>query len=153
MLIRTALPPDIAAISAMLKELVDIGIRTLPHDEAFVRDSYVSNPNGVICSVAVADDGEILGLQSISRAVEGNIYGVTPGWGSVGTHVSPRAKRTGAGKALFAANLAVASKAGLPAIDASIGETNEAALAYYEAMGFRTYRTMPGRICKRYDFA
>lgn len=150
---RKALPADIPGISAMLKELADAGIRTLPHDADYVRDNYVANPNGVICSLAVSEGGEILGLQAISRAVEGNPYGVAPGWGIVGTHVSPRAKRLGVGKALFAANLEVASRAGLTALDAYIGETNEGALAYYEAMGFRSYRTMPGRICKRYDFS
>ncbi|MDE9451124.1 GNAT family N-acetyltransferase [Aliiroseovarius sp. Z3] len=145
---RQATTEDAAEISAFLKELVDRGKRKRPWEETFVRDCYVNNPDGIQCSVAVDDDGTILGMQALSRAVQGNIYDVTPGWGIIGTHVKPSAARRGVGKALFAATLTAAQNAGIKNIDATIGSTNAEGLAYYEAMGFRTYRSADGAICK-----
>lgn len=36
-------------------------------------------------------------------------------------------------------------------IDATIGDNNPDALAYYEAVGFRTYRTPDGKVCKCFE--
>ncbi len=148
---RQATIDDAADISAFLKELVDLGKRTRPWEEAFVRDHYIANPDGIRCSVAVDDDGMILGMQALSRATEGNAYGVTPGWGIIGTHVKPSAARRGVGKALFAATIKAAMDAGIRSIDASIGAANAEGLAYYEAMGFHTYRTPDRKICKLFE--
>ena len=38
-------------------------------------------------------------------------------------------------------------------IDATIAGTNAEGLAYYDAMGFRTYGTPDGAICKCYEVA
>ncbi len=57
---------------------------------------------------------------------KGNPYEVEPGWGVIGTHVSPPAARRGVGTALFAASRR-------------------------EAMGFRTYRTSARATGKRYE--
>jgi ribosomal protein S18 acetylase RimI-like enzyme len=123
-------------------------LRTAPDDETFALENYVTHVDNIQCSLAVDAKGTILGLQVLKLATEGNIYGVTPGWGIIGTHISPDAARLGIGKALFAATLTAAQDANLAHIDATIGDTNQGGLAYYEAMGFRTYRTTPGRICK-----
>ncbi|MCK8483238.1 GNAT family N-acetyltransferase [Aliiroseovarius sp. S2029] len=147
---RRAVMEDAADISIFLKELADLGKRSRPWDEAFVRDYYINNPDGIRCSVAVDDDGTILGMQALSLAVPDNIYGVTPGWGIIGTHVNPSAARRGVGKALLAATIKAARDAGLMHIDATIGATNAEGLGYYEAMGFRTYRTKDGAVCKRF---
>ncbi len=148
---RRAKTDDAAEISSFLKELADLGKRQRPWDEAFVREHYISNPDGIQCSVVVEDDGTILGLQALSRAAAGNSYDVTPGWGIIGTHVKPSAARRGVGKALFAASTTAAQDAGIRHIDATIGATNAEGLAYYEAMGFRTYRTPDGAVCKVFD--
>ncbi|WP_256368722.1 MULTISPECIES: hypothetical protein [unclassified Ruegeria] len=42
---------------------------------------------------------------------------------------------------MFAVSLKAADDASIEKIDASISNDNPEALAYYEAMGFRTYRT------------
>ena len=76
---------------------------------------------------------------------------MTPGWGIVGTHIDPEAKRLGLGRRLFAETAAAAKNAGLDHIDASIGADNSDAQRYYAAMGFETYRQPPGLVCKRYD--
>ena len=153
MKIRTAIPADTAQISAFLQALVALGKRRLPADPDFVSTQYVSHPDNILCSVAEDADGTLLGLQILKRASLGNSYGVTPGWGIIGTHVNPIAPRRGIGRALFTATRAAAQAAGLHKIDATIGATSEEALSYYEAMGFETYKTADGAVCKCYDVA
>jgi len=132
----------------MLKKLVAAGRRTMPADADYVRDHYVSDPIGIRCTLAEDEDGNILGFQSLIRAVEENPYGAPLGWGIVGTPVSPDAARTGVGTRLFAATTQAASKSGLTKIEAFIGKDNAVALAYYERMGFETYRRTEAAVCK-----
>jgi hypothetical protein len=44
-----------------------------------------------------------------------------------------------------------ARTASINKIDATIGKTNSDGLAYYEAMEFRTYRTMDAKVCKCFE--
>lgn len=150
MIIRDATSEDVAQMSAFLRELTASGKRKSPDDEAFVLANYINDPNKIRCSV-VEDSGVILGFQSLKGALSGNQWGVEPGWGIVGTHIRPSAARRGVGRALFDVTKKAAGKSGLSHIDASIAATNPEALAYYEAMGFQTYRTPDGLVCKRFD--
>ena len=147
--IRSVRIDDADGMSKVLKEIIDATGRLRDYDRSHVIGLYIAGPNSIACHVAVADS-ELLGFQSLQRATEGNPYGVAVGWGIIGTHVSPRAARKGVGSALFSATHKAASDAGLKHIDASIGEDNAMGLAYYEAIGFRAYRTSTGRICKQY---
>ncbi|WP_353472274.1 GNAT family N-acetyltransferase [Salipiger sp. H15] len=149
--IRAATRADVPGLSVMLQELVAAGKRTRPADEDFVLATYVAHPDGISCFVAEAGDGQLLGLQALSLAGAVNPYGTPEGWGIIGTHVSPDAARRGVGKGLFAATRAAAQAAGLPAIEAYIGAANAEGLGYYDAMGFRTWRTPEGVVCKRHD--
>ncbi|MEM7445783.1 MAG: GNAT family N-acetyltransferase [Pseudomonadota bacterium] len=148
--IRPVRQDDAEGICAVLKELTAAGKRTRPSDLDFVRANYVDHPDKIDCFVAEDDDGTILGFQSLRLATEGNEFGTPVGWAMAGTHISPRAARKGIGAKLFAATKVVALQAGVPAIEAYIGASNEEGLAYYEAMGFRTYREPEGAICKSY---
>ncbi len=150
MKIRDAVPGDVKEMSGLLKELTASGKRKSPDSEAFVRAHYIEDPRKIRCSVA-EENGVVLGFQSLIRADAGNKYGVEPGWGIVGTHIRPSAARRGVGRALFAVSLKAAQDASIEKIDASIANDNPEALAYYEAMGFRTYRTPQGLICKCLD--
>lgn len=147
--IRPVKIDDADDMSKVLKEIIDATGRKRQYDRDHVIELYIADPNRIECYVAVVD-GEVLGFQSLKHATEGNSYGVAVGWGIIGTHVSPRAARKGLGSALFAATRQAAKGARITDIDASIGDDNDMGLAYYEAMGFRTYRTSPGRICKQY---
>ena len=148
MSVRAATADDAVRISDVLVRLTAAGLRTRPDDPGFVLQNYIKPADGILCAVAQDDDNAILGLQSLKRATPGNPYGVTPGWGIIGTHISPDAARQGIGKALFGVVAHAARDAGLPFIDATIAATNAGGLAYYEAMGFRTYREIDGAICK-----
>lgn len=101
-------------------------------------------------TVAVDEQDNPIGFQSLIRAWQENPYGVPKGWGIIGTHISPRAHRKGVGTALFSATKIAAEKAGLSKIDAYIRSDNAGALRYYEAMGFQTYREMEDVIQKAY---
>jgi GNAT superfamily N-acetyltransferase len=149
--IRSATPDDAHAISDVLEELVAAKKRAKPGDPAFVLRHYIEHPDRIQCAVAVDEDDTILGLQSLKIARETNPYGTPVGWGIIGTHVRPSAARRGVGRQLFPATLTAAQTAGLEKIEAYIGAGNEAALTYYEAMGFRTWRGEDGAICKAYD--
>lgn len=146
--IREASADDAAAMGEVLDELVAAGRRTKPADADFVLSHYVRHPQRLHCFVALNAEGRILGFQSLKLAHEGNPYGTPSGWGIVGTHIRPSAVRSGIGSLLFAETLKASRNDKLPFIEAFIGEENVAALAYYDAMGFRTYRSSNGAICK-----
>ncbi|MEL6643650.1 MAG: GNAT family N-acetyltransferase [Pseudomonadota bacterium] len=141
---------DIEQISGFLKELTASGKRKSPDSEAFVRAHYIEDKGKISCTVA-QENGLVLGFQSLKRATAGNKYGVEPGWGIIGTHVRPSAARRGVGRALFAVSQKAAIAASLRMIDASIANNNPDALAYYDAIGFQTYRQPEGLVCKCFD--
>jgi GNAT superfamily N-acetyltransferase len=146
--ISSATSNDADRMSQVLNEIFDAGQRETKADAAFVLARYIEHANRIHCFIAVDKETRILGFQSLKRAWEGNPYGVPTGWGIVGTHISPLAARRGVGARLFAATLGAARDASLVAIDATIGETNKPALAFYEALGFRAYRRIDGCVCK-----
>ncbi len=145
---RTAVQDDATAMSQMLQKLVLAGKRTARADIAYVREHYIGHPDGLRCSVAEDEDGKLLGFQSLILAADGNPYNTPSGWGIIGTHVDPDSARSGVGRTLFEATRAAAIEAGLEKIEAFIGKDNHIAQAYYERMGFRTYRTTDVAVCK-----
>ena len=130
---------DAPSMSAMLVALTEAGKRTRSSDEAFVRESYVANPDGLRCTVAV-EDGRVFGLQIVTHAVAGNPWGAPEGSATIGTHVAPWAARRGVGKALFQENLAAIKAAGVTRVEAYIQKSNDEGHAYYGAMGFEPDR-------------
>ncbi|WP_421362477.1 GNAT family N-acetyltransferase [Agrobacterium rosae] len=148
--IRTATLDDAAAMTAVQNEIFAAGLRKTPRDIETILKVYLQREDNIECTVAENSEGRILGFQSLTYARPDNPYGVEEGWGIIGTHVSPTAARQGVGSGLFRATLLAAKAAGLENIDASIGADNSRGQAYYEAMGFRTYRTPEGLVCKVY---
>ncbi len=146
--IRQAQEKDAVGMSATLSDLAAAGKRTKPSDVAFVLNHYILHPDRIACHVALDGQGRILGFQSLKLARPGNIYAVTPGWGIIGTHIRPDTARRGVGRALFEATRAAALASNLERIDATIGKWNADGLAYYEAVGFRTYERIDGAVRK-----
>ena len=151
MRVRQAVLGDAPEISMILEHLASLGKRYIPSDPEFVRSQYIAHPDNIQCVVAEDDDGTILGLQILKIASEGNTYGVPEGWGIIGTHVRPVATRRGVGRALFQVTRSAAIVAGLKKIDATIAATNSDGLFYYDALGFHTYRTPKGKVCKCFE--
>ena len=148
--VREAMASDASAMSQILRDILAVWKSDRPSSISHVIAHYVEHPERLSCSVAVDRSGAVLGFQSLKRAEEGNAYGLPAGWGIIGTYVDAKAAGRGVGKALFASSLDAARKADLKEIDATIGENNLSGLAYYDAIGFRTYRIKPGAICKKY---
>ncbi|PZX16475.1 L-amino acid N-acyltransferase YncA [Palleronia aestuarii] len=147
--IRPATPDDTQDIVTLLDALIAAGKRTIPGDEAYVRAHYTGGTR-LVTHLALESD-RVLGLQVLSRSDGASPYGTPEGWGAIGTHVHPEAGGRGIGRRLFVETLAAARAAGLTEIEAAIGLHNVEGQAYYEAMGFRTWRTTSERNCKRFD--
>lgn len=148
---RAAGIDDAEAMSAVLRAIIADTGRDRPSDPASVLATYIAHPDRIACTVAFDDTGRVVGFQSLRRALPGNPYGAPAGWGIIGTHVAPRMGRKGVGTLLFAVTRQAARDAGITSIDAAIGEKNERGLSYYEARGFRTYRTENGMVHKVYE--
>lgn len=150
MLIRPAEPEDSVQMSEILMAILESWDSDRPRSPAHVLSNYIAHPDKIRCSLAQAEDGVLLGFQSLKRAAPGNPYGLPRGWGIIGTYVSKAAGRRGVGKALFAASLEAARADGIEQIEAAIGADNHVAQKYYAALGFERYNTRPGVVCKRY---
>ncbi len=150
MKVRPAEPADSEGMSLVLQEILALWKSDRPYSAGHVRSFYVEHPDRIECSVAVADDGAILGFQSLKIAKDGSGWNVPTGWGIIGTYVKLAAGRQGIGKALFAATRQAARAAAIAHVDATIDENNALGLAYSEAMGVRTYRRESGMISKVY---
>ena len=148
--VKEAKLSDAAAMSKILRDILTIWKSKRPSSVEHVTAFYVQHPERIRCSVAVDLNGTILGFQSLKRVVEDNEYDLPDGWGVIGTYVDAKVAGRGVGKALFASSLDAARQANLTEIDATIGDNNQSGLAYYNAIGFQTYRLKPGAICKKY---
>lgn len=151
--IRAAKAGDALEMSVLLSEILTLWGSERDSDPAYVRKFYIDHPDQVSCAVAVDQAGDILGVQSLKRAVAGNPYGAPVGWGVIGTYVKHGIGRRGVGTALFDATAQSAGLHGVRKIDATISDSNKAAISYYEAMGFLTYRQTQNAVCKCYSVA
>ena len=151
MKIRDATPADAQAMSDVLEEIFEAGKRSSGGNVAMVMARYIEDPDRVRCTLLEDDHARILGFQSLKVVREGNIYNAPAGWGVIGTHIRPSAARQGIGRRLFAITREAAVAAGLEHIEAQIGSDNEEGLAFYEALGFVTYRHDGQNICKAFE--
>lgn len=152
-MIREAQERDAASMSDVLQELIAVGKRTNSAKVEFVLSHYLNHPARLHCAVATDNESTVLGFQSLKIAGKENPYGTPIGWGIIGTHVRPVAARHGVASRLFGFILKGAREANLLAIEAHIGRTNDTALAYYDRIGFQTYRETDKVICKAFALA
>ena len=138
-------------MSNMLQEIHTIGKRNNRSDTDYARTHYIEDPQNISCFVAVDNNGRVKGFQVLKLAIIGNPYNTPAGWGIIGTHISPSAARTGIGRRLFVSTGEAACRARLSMIEAYIQENNVEGVAYYEAIGFRTYRHEEGVVCKSFQ--
>lgn len=148
--LRPATLADADAMAEVQNAIHAAGLRATPSSPALILERYINASGRIACTVAQRG-GQVLGFQSLKRAGPDNPYGVTSGWGIIGTHIRPDAGRSGIGRRLFAQSLHYARDAGLRHIDATIADDNGAALAYYQAMGFTPYRKTDGASPHRFD--
>lgn len=149
MIVREATEADASAMSRVLRAILDSWKSDRPSTPEHVLENYVKHRHSLRCTVAIDFDENLLGFQSLRRAWAANPYDVPEGWGIIGTYVDDSARGRGVGRALFDYTLEAARNANLAEIDATIGASNAGGLAYYEAMGFRSYRSKLGADCKK----
>jgi L-amino acid N-acyltransferase YncA len=138
--VRPATLGDIAPLCDLLNVIIGIGGTTAleqPLTEAQFNDYFLGGAACLCCLVAVAPDRGVLGFQALSRSPD------LPGdWGDIGTFAKAEPKTSGVGTALFAATRIRAAELGVAVLNATIRADNRGGLAYYEKMGFTTYRTL-----------
>ena len=147
--IRTATPEDAQGMSTLITPILEGWNSSRRRDPEHMLLNYINNPDNICCTVA--EDERIAGFQSLILPSTQNPYNTPEGWGEIGTYVALDAGRGGIGRAMFAATIKAAKAAGIQTIEASIGDNNEKGLRFYSAMGFVTYATEPGLICKRFE--
>ena len=157
--VRPATPGDIAPLRDLLNVIIGIGGTTAleePLTEAQFNEYFLGGAACLSCLVAEASDGGVLGFQAFGRHAD-----LPDDWADIGTFAKAEPKTPGVGTALFAASRVRAAELGVAVINATIRADNRGGLAYYDKMGFRTYRTLAAiklhdgrpvdRILKRYS--
>ncbi|NLS05551.1 GNAT family N-acetyltransferase [Rhizobium sp. P32RR-XVIII] len=137
--IRRASPDDAEELCELLNEIIEAGGTTAletPLSIEELTDWFIAGESALTCHVAQAG-ASIAGFQFLS------LYENLPeGWADIGTFSRMSPKIRGVGTALFAATLSAAEELSIEFINATIRADNTGGLAYYEKMGFRTYRTL-----------
>ncbi|MBV7255906.1 GNAT family N-acetyltransferase [Pacificimonas sp. WHA3] len=141
MKIRPATPIDAPRMSEILQTILDSWSSARPGSVQHITSFYINHPDQVSCLVALSGTGQVIGFQSLKKVGVGNEYDVTPGWGVIGTYVDLTLPRKGVGRLLFKQTIKNAQESGIEFIDATMSKTNARAVSFYEAIGFRTYRT------------
>lgn len=149
MRVRTAGQSDASGVSEILQDLVAAGKRKKRSDLEFATTHYIEHPNQIRCSIIEDEVAGMIGFQSLKIATNPNPYETPVGYGIIGTHIRPDFARCGAGSLLFASTYEAARTNRLPAIEACIAVENSAGIAFYQAMGFVTYRHFERAVCKR----
>ena len=140
--IRPATPGDVAALSAILNRIIEIGGTTafeIPLSPAEFETLFVTGPEVLGCLMAETPGGEALGFQWLGRKAS-----LPAGWADIATFTRREPRVPGVGAALFDATKAAARALGLTAINATIRADNYAGIPFYEKMGFLTYAVEPG---------
>ena len=157
--IRPAMASDAAPLCAILNAIIEIGGTTafeIPLNAERFGDYFLDGDGFLACLVAEdLASGAPLGFQSLSRDPD-----LPENWADIATFAQRAPRIPGVGTALFAQTRIEARALALTAINAVIRADNRGGLAYYDRMGFTTYRiaeaiplrdgTPVDRIFKRY---
>ncbi len=162
--VRAALPSDALAMSALLNEVIAAG-GTTAHQRPFERspDAAPLHRAGRAGRMHGRRDGRQDRGVSMPRLAKRRRRSVSRSWAIIATFAQVGMTGSGIGTALFAATKAMAARAGVRTIDATIRADNTGGLRYYAKMGFRDYDRLTSvplrdgtpvdRIRKRFDLA
>lgn len=136
--IRPVDPGDVPALCDLLNEVIRVGGATLFERpitvETFI-DHFFKSQIQISFLVAEAETGDLLGFQVLLTHEQ-----LPDDWADIATFARVGTKALEIGAALFAETLAIARRFGLVAINATIRADNSGGQAYYDAMGFVTYK-------------
>jgi ribosomal protein S18 acetylase RimI-like enzyme len=148
MLIRRLLPEDAASFQAVrLRGLLEIpSAFTSSHAEEVdtplevTAETLAQKPDGAVFGAFA--DGTLAGVLGIQQEGHRQVAHKAFIWGM---YVAPEHRRNGLGRALIAHALKFAAQdLRVRSVNLGVNTANRAAVALYEAMGFRTYGTEPG---------
>lgn len=157
--VRDAADHDAPGLAAILNAIIARG-GTTAYRTPFTPDRFLSKfmrgDRLLLCLAAHGRSGELFGFQHLARHPD-----LPPDWGDIATFARSDPKVRGVGRALFEETARRARSLRLSTINATIRADNEEGLGYYDAVGFRTYRTADavpladgtrvGRVSKRLD--
>lgn len=136
--IRPVAPDDIPELCKLVNEIIAIGGTTAfetPMTVDTFLESFFRSQIQISMLVAEGESGELLGFQVLTTHEK-----LPDDWADIATFARVGSQAAGVGSALFAETLALARKFGIGAINATIRADNIGGLAYYERMGFLTYK-------------
>ena len=160
LIVRSATTADIPPLTEILNAIIRVG-GTTAFETAFSHadfgEKFVYGAHVICCHVAVErDTQEALGFQILERYSEPPDNRI-----DIATFARLNPKVAGVGTALFAATRETAKALNIATIVAEIRADNRSGLAYYDRMGFKTFKTLPSvplrdgtpvdRILKRFD--
>ncbi|WP_425419290.1 N-acetyltransferase family protein [Oricola indica] len=136
--VRPVGPADIPGLCALLNEIIRIGGTTAMETpmtiESFL-DTFFRSQIQISFMVAEASGGDLLGFQVLAAHEK-----LPEDWADIATFARVGSQTSGVGSALFAETLTQARRFELAAINATIRADNAGGLAYYDRMGFVTYK-------------
>lgn len=157
--VRPVTSADAPALAALLNAVIRAGGTTALQQEftpEALDEAYLTGPKVHCCHVAVDEDGELAGFQTLGR-----YPGLPEDIGDIGTFARIDGKQRGTGSALFPVTVARARALGHSAINATIRGDNVGGLAFYTKQGFVDHGATPGvpladgtkvdRVHKRYS--
>lgn len=97
-------------------------------------ESWWASKGGMPCLVAKDSDARALGWAALTPVSKRECY---RGVGAVSIYVDPERSQMGVGKALLAALIDAAERAGIWTVEAGIFPENVASIALHEGSGFR----------------
>jgi L-amino acid N-acyltransferase YncA len=142
MIVRPVTAADAATLADLINAIIARGGTTAlqqPFTAETLDRTYLTGPDVLCCHVASADDGQLLGFQTLGR-----YPGLPDDVGDIGTFTQVGGTQRGVGSALFAATVARARQLGLVAINATIRADNSGGLTFYSRMGFVDHDVIAG---------
>lgn len=129
---------DISELCVLINEIIAIGGTTSnvnPLSDAELASKYINETNNICCFVALDEQGALAGFQSLEYRDD-----LPKDWADIATFARVEPKLRGVGSALFSSSLEFAKENGFVALNANIRADNTGGLAFYEKMGFETYK-------------
>ena len=152
--VRPARAGDAAAMAGLLNGIVAMGGATAHRgrfDAARITETFMAGRFAIGCFAATGAVG-LQGFQALEWS-DPDWPGddrLPADWALIATFTAPEARRSGVGRALFAATAAAARDAGVRWIVAAIRRENRAAAAFYAALGFVDWHAGAETISKRF---
>jgi L-amino acid N-acyltransferase YncA len=136
--IRQCRPEDLPELCELVNEIILMGSTTALERpftvEGFV-DHFFNQQIQISCFVAEGTEGELLGFQILSFHEQ-----LPEDWADIATFVRTSPRLSGVGTALFTDTVELADKFEINTLNAVIRADNVGGIAYYEKMGFTTWK-------------